>query len=102
VKVDDSSELGNAWVFVVIDADTKLIPSYFVRKRDHATTYSFLTDLRDRMAEEHRFQIATDGLVFHRKGVEDVFAGQADFAQLIKIYGDYGQDDTAGRYSPAR
>ncbi len=53
------------------------------------------------MAEEHRFQITTDGFVFYRKGVEDVFAGQADFAQMTKIYGDYGQYDTAGRYSPA-
>lgn len=27
--------------------------------------------------------------------------GQADFAQLIKLYGDHGQRDAAGRYSPA-
>ena len=33
--------------------------------------------------------------------MEDVFAGQADFAQLIKLYGDHGQHDAAGRYSPA-
>ena len=101
VKVDDSSELGNAWVFVAIDADTKLIPSYVVGKRDHATTHVFLSDLRERIAEEHRFQLSTDGLVFYRRGVEDVFAGQADFAQIIKIYGDYGQHDAAGRYSPS-
>jgi IS1 family transposase/transposase-like protein len=101
VKVDDSSELGNAWVLVALDADTKLIPSYVVGKRDRPTTYAFLTDLRDRMAAEHRFQITTDGFVFYNKGVEEVFAGQVDFAQMIKIYGDYGQHDTAGRYSPA-
>src|SRR5271165_3716611 len=46
-------------------------------------------------------RITTDGFVFYRKGVEDVFAGQADFAQMIKLYGDYGQHDAAGRYSPA-
>jgi hypothetical protein len=34
-------------------------------------------------------------------GVEEVFAGQADFAQMIKLYGDYGQHDAAGRYSPS-
>jgi IS1 family transposase len=101
VKVDDPDEIGDAWVFVSLDAQTKLIPSYMVGKRDRATTYAFLTDLRDRMAEEHRFQITTDGFVFYRKGVEDVFAGQADFAQMIKIYGDYGQHDAAGRYSPS-
>jgi IS1 family transposase len=88
------------WV-ISVDADTKLIPSYTVGKRDHATTYAFLSDLRERIAEEHRFQLSTDGLVFYRRGVEDVFAGQANFAQIIKIYGDYGQHDAAGRYSPA-
>lgn len=101
LKVDDPEELGNAWVFVAMDAETKLIPSYMVGKRDHATTYAFLSDLRERIAEEHRFQLTTDGFVFYRRGVEDVFAGQADFAQMIKLYGDYGQHDSAGRYSPS-
>lgn len=101
VKAEDSPEVGDAWVFVAIDADTKLIPAYTVGKRNRETTYGFLTTLRDRMAPEHRLQITTDGFHFYRKGVEDVFAGQADFAQLIKIYGDYGQHDSTGRYSPS-
>ncbi len=101
VTVEDSPEVGDAWVFVAIDAQTKLIPAYTVGKRDRKTTYEFLTGLRDRLADEHRFQITTDGFHFYRKGVEDVFAGQADFAQLIKLYGDYGQHDAAGRYSPS-
>lgn len=70
-------------------------------KRDRATTYQFLADLRNRLAEEHRFQLTTDGFGFYRKGVEDVFAEQANFAQMIKRYGDYSQHDAAGRYSPA-
>ncbi len=101
VKVEDPDEFGDAWVFVSLDAETKLIPAYAVGRRDRETTYRFLTDLRDRMAEEHRFQITTDGFVFYRNGVEDVFAGRADFAQMIKLYGDYGQHDAAGRYSPS-
>lgn len=101
VRVEDADELGDAWIFVAIDAETKLIPAYSVGRRDRETTYRFLTDLRNRIAEEHRFQLTTDGFVFYRKGVEDVFAGQADFAQLIKLYGDHGQHDAAGRYSPA-
>lgn len=101
VRIDDPAEVGDAWVFVSIDADTKLIPAYAVGKRDRETTYRFLNDLRSRIAEEHRFQLSTDGFNFYRKGVEDVFAGQADFAQVIKLFGDYGQHDAAGRYSPA-
>jgi IS1 family transposase len=101
VKVEDPDEYGDAWVFVALDAQTKLIPAYAVGRRDRQTTYQFLTDLRNRIAEEHRFQLTTDGFVYYRRGVEDVFAGQADFAQLIKLYGDHGQHDAAGRYSPA-
>src|SRR5271157_5428855 len=44
VKVDDPEELGNAWVFVAMDAETKLIPSYIVGKRNRETTYAFLSD----------------------------------------------------------
>jgi IS1 family transposase/transposase-like protein len=101
VKVDDPDEFGNAWVFVAMDAETKLIPSYIVGKRDRATTYAFLSGLRERIAEKYRFQLTTDGFPFYERGVEDVFGGQADFAQIIKIYGDHGQTDAAGRYSPA-
>lgn len=39
----------------------------------------------------------------HRNGLQRFrcpLCGQADFAQLIKLYGDYGQHDAAGRYSP--
>jgi IS1 family transposase len=101
VREGDSAELGDAWVFVAIDADTKLIPAYTVGKRNRESTYQFLLGLRERMAEDRRFQLTTDGFAFYRRGVEDVFAGQADFAQLIKLYGDYGQHDAAGRYSPS-
>jgi hypothetical protein len=47
----------------------------------------------------HRLQVTTDGFVFCRTGVEEVFAGQADFAQVIKLYGENGQHDAAGLHS---
>jgi transposase-like protein/IS1 family transposase len=101
VQVDDPAEFGDAWVFAAIDADTKLIPAFTVGKRSRKTTYDFLLNLRERLAEDKRFQLTTDGFHFYERGVEDVFAGQADFAQLIKLYGEYGQHDAAGRYSPS-
>ncbi len=100
VRDDDPAEFGDTWVFVAIDETTKLIPAFTVGKRSRETTYEFLMDLNSRLAER-RFQLTTDGLNFYQRGVEDVFAGQADFAQLIKLYGDYGQHDAAGRYSPS-
>jgi hypothetical protein len=49
---------------------------------------------------EDRFQITTDGFHFYRS-IQGIFAGQADFAQLVKLFGDYGQHDgPEARYSP--
>ena len=97
----ESTELGDAWVFVAIDADTKLVPSFAIGKRNPRTAYGFLIDLESRVARDERFQLTTDGFHPYVRGVEDVFAGQVDFAQLIKLYGEYGQHDAAGRYSPS-
>jgi hypothetical protein len=68
-----------------MDAESKLIPPYAVGRRDRETTYQFLADLRDRIAEEHRFQLTTDGFVFYRRGVEDLFAGQVAGDELDDI-----------------
>jgi IS1 family transposase len=100
VRVDDPPEYGNQWVFVAMDADTKLVPSFVVGKRTRETTYAFLLDLQKRLVDA-RFQLTTDGFHFYERGVEDVFGGTVDFAQLIKLYGQYGQHDTDAKYSPS-
>src|SRR5271169_6093320 len=33
VREDDPDEFGDQWVYVALDADTKLIPAYYVGKR---------------------------------------------------------------------
>jgi IS1 family transposase/transposase-like protein len=100
VRKDDPKEFGDAWIFVAIDDETKLVPCYVVGKRDRDSTVRFLKALKATAAED-RFQLTTDGFHFYERGVENVFAGQTDFAQLIKLYGDYGQFGDE-RYSPAR
>jgi hypothetical protein len=44
-------------------------------------------------------QLTTDAFVFYRKAVEESFGSDVDFAQLTKLYGDYGQAGNE-RYSP--
>ncbi len=100
VRKGDADELGNQWIFVALDADSKLIPCYEVGKRTKETTHAFLYELKSRLTED-RFQITTDGYPFYHS-TQGIFAGQADFAQLVKLYGDYGQHEsgTSARYSP--
>jgi transposase-like protein/IS1 family transposase len=98
VKKDDPSEFGGAWIFVALDEETKLIPCYFVGKRTMFNTQTFIWDLWKRMA--NRVQITTDAYPFYTKAVTECFGTDADFAQLKKLFGDYGQHDSASRYSP--
>jgi IS1 family transposase len=99
VRKDDGVEIGDQWIFVAEDADTKLIASYTVGKRSIANTMSFIGDLHNRLAQQ--IQLTTDGFHFYTKAVPDIFGLDVDFAQLIKLFGDYGQHENA-RYSPPR
>lgn len=89
VRKDDAAELGDQWVFVALDAETKLIPCFEIGRRTKETTLRFLSNLKRKLSTD-RFQLTTDGFHFYTRGVENVFAGQADFAQLVKLFGDYG------------
>ena len=94
----DSAEVGDQWVFVAMDAETKLVPVFTVGKRSEETTWFFLQDLAERLA--NRVQITTDGFIFYQRQIEEAFGSEVDFAQLIKLYGDYGQHGHE-RYSPS-
>ena len=99
VRKDDPSEFGDQWVFVVIDPESKLVPAFYVGKRTSQNTQTFMADLYKRIA--NRVQITTDGYYTYQTAVPNAFGLDADFAQLIKLFGDFGQQDAAGRYSPS-
>jgi IS1 family transposase len=85
VRLDDSNELGSVWTFCAIDADTKLVPSFKVGKRDNATASAFVQDIASRM--KNRVQISTDGLRAYVDAIENSFGADVDYAQIIKTYG---------------
>src|SRR5207249_7209372 len=70
----DSPEIGDQWVFVAIDADTKLIPAFHIGKRHLVDTRTFLWDLYGRI--KGRTQITTDGLNHYRAGVPETFRSE--------------------------
>jgi IS1 family transposase len=90
---------GDVWTWVALDADTKLVPCWFVGTRDAGAAYHFMHDLAGRLA--HRVQLTTDGHAAYLSAVEDAFGSQIDFAQLIKIYGK-APEGSEVRYSPAQ
>jgi IS1 family transposase len=56
--------VGDVWTWVAIDADTKLVPSWAVGRRDGFTATAFIRDLADRLAT--RVQLTTDAHKVYR------------------------------------
>ncbi len=104
VPADHAGEVGygDVWTWTAIDADTKLVPSWAVGRRDAFTARGFILDLADRLA--HRVQLTTDGHKVYLEAVEEgAFGAEVDYAMLVKMYeGDSGKQAPAEvRYSPA-
>lgn len=89
---------GDTWTWTGLDADSKLIVSWLVGSRDAGSAFTFTNDLAARLA--NRVQLTSDGLKLYLAAVEDAFGGAVDYAQLVKIYGASGENET--RYSPAK
>ncbi len=88
-------QAGDIWTWAAIDADTKLVPSWYVGSRDGDAARNFISDLAGRLAT--RVQLTSDGHKAYLEAVEDAFGADIDYAMLIKIY---GEPAGAGRYSP--
>lgn len=61
VANDDGKDpgAGDAWTWVAIDADTKLVPSWRIGDRSTETACDFVADLASRL--RNRVQITSDG-----------------------------------------
>jgi IS1 family transposase len=92
--------VGDMWTWTAIDADTKLVPTWFVGGRDAGAAYELMSDLESRLA--HRVQLTTDGHHAYLDAVESTFGYRGiDYAMLVKLYGPDPQEDEK-RYSPAK
>jgi len=90
----DKGDRGDIWTCIAIDADSKMIVSWYTGTREEISAHFFMTDLRSRLAG--RVQITADGLKSYPVAIETVFGSQVDFAQLIKTY----DHKPSGKYSP--
>jgi IS1 family transposase len=90
---------GDCWTWTALDAQTKLIPCWYIGTRDGGAAYHFIHDLAGRLA--NRVQLTTDGHKAYLTAVEDAFGTQIDYAMLNKIYGA-APEGPQQRYSPAQ
>jgi len=89
---------GDAYTWTAIDAETKLVPCWYVGPRDIESARDFMRDLASRLA--NRVQLTTDGHKVYLQAVDAAFGGDIDFAMLVKLYGPAHGNKQERKYSP--
>ena len=88
---------GDVWVWMAIDAETKLVPCWHIGARDADAARYFMEDLASRLV--NRVQITSDGLRAYLSAVEGAFGWDGvDYAMLVKLYSE--AIEGRRRYSP--
>lgn len=88
---------GDVYTWTAMCADTKLVPSFLVGRRDSEYAHLFIKDLESRL--KNRVQLTTDGHKVYLDAIEDAFGGKIDYAMLVKIYESLPTEDQR-KYSP--
>jgi IS1 family transposase len=90
--------MGDAYCFVAIERNSKLVLNFALGRRSQATTDAFIEGLRAATAPQ-RFQISTDGFQPYKSAITTTLSDRCDFAQVIKVYTEDPEGER--RYSPA-
>ena len=98
-KAEQAEGFGDAYTFVAIDVQSRMVPAYLVGKRDAQATQAFIDDLASRL--NGRPQISSDAFRPYRAAVEAGFGGNVDYGQVVKVYSK-PETHTLGRYSPPK
>lgn len=97
LRPGDDPKYGDVWTFCAIDAETKLVPSFKVGKRDSETANAFVGDVASRL--KNRVQISSDALREYVEAVELAFGSEVDFGQIVKSYESDESKTSERKYS---
>lgn len=99
----DNPKLGDQYLYIALDLETKLIPSFVIGKRTSEVTEVFMQDLAGRLVIAPPWhprpspQISTDGWQGYPNAIDDAFGGSVSYGQIIK---DFANAEQPGRYAP--
>ncbi len=87
VTVDSPADWGDAWTWLALDSDSKMILSFYIGPRNTVSAYKFVKDLSERTLGT--YQITSDALRGYVGAIEEWYGADVHFAQLQKIYGRF-------------
>lgn len=97
----DHGAIGDIYIFVALDEQTRLVPTYLVGRRDWGSTYAFILDLASRLkdmpdpheSDDHGYEkkrypiitrISSDAFSSYEDAIALVFGPYVEYAQLVK------------------
>lgn len=95
---EDGDECGDAYCFVGIERNSKLILAHHLGRRTAKSTDEFIGKLAYAVHPDCRFQLTTDGFPPYVTSVPMLLRDRVDFATLVKVYGVSAEGEA--RYSP--
>jgi transposase-like protein/IS1 family transposase len=95
----NNTEIGDAYCFVAMERNTKLVLTHYLGKRTAESTDQFISRLALATAPTRRYQLTSDGFRPYVPAVKSFLRGRVDFAQLVKVYASPREGEQ--RYSPA-
>ena len=91
------AEIGDAYCFVAMERNTKLVLTHYLGKRSPQSTDQFISRLA-LVTAHNRYQLTSDGYPPYKPAVKSYLRGRVDFAQLVKVYATSREGEQ--RYSP--
>lgn len=95
----NNQTIGDAYCFVAMERNTKLVLAHYLGKRTAESTDQFISRLAVVTAPTRRYQLTSDGFAPYKPAVKSFLRGRVHFAQLVKVYGASREGEQ--RYSPA-
>ena len=97
MKEASNQRIGDAYTFIALERETKLVLAWHLGKRSRPSTEAFIAKVRTATADRP-FQLTTDGFTAYPPAIDYALADRADYAQLVKVYGK--SEEGRERYSP--
>lgn len=94
---EEKSGMGTVWVYLAIDADTKMVIDFLPATHDVYDATRFMKSLAGKLLRKENGEFAvrptvvTDGLPAYKEATAVAFGTDADIGMMIKKYSDVGR-----------
>lgn len=96
-KHEGQTEIGDAYTYIALEKNTKLVMAWHLGKRDGVNTEDFISKVRWATAPG-MFDVSTDAFAPYAAAIDWGLHDRANHSQIVKVYDK--QEEGRERYSP--